>query len=408
MRRVMWVLVWMGCNGEVGQTCPNLNLPSEVVPVSAQPFLQLRRNYVRLRFETPDLVSVPVSLSVPGVLCPQVVIAESERLTRTWAKPEDPASVEWPDVAGEYTLHTADLTDLESGVDASWTVHAGPDDGSWFTGTVSPLAALDEPATVAIMGSLAPTVQGELATLLAGADLTILAGDLTETDEAASTYAQLAADVFPHTASGVVHTVPGDRDDVQEAAMEELYRRWFEGQGRAGRGDRYYAVDLAGVRFLFLDGEDDRLSVDGARQFKWVQSELTIIGNDPDLREAIVVLHRGPYSLTEQVPNASLRDAFVPMLRAGGVRLLIAGDGRAYERFEADGLTVINDGGGGAALGNVDHRVERDPDALALRETARASHGGLRLEIAGDGALTLERLALDGSSEETLNWPAPP
>ncbi|MFK7926568.1 MAG: metallophosphoesterase [Myxococcota bacterium] len=401
------VLALTSCERTFDDNCSPLVRPSEAIELTTPPFVQVRQRHLRIRFETPELVTAPITIVKDGERCTTAIVADVDQQARTWAKPEDPAAAERPDVAGDYTLHTGKIEGLEPGALYDWAVYTGPAEEDVITGTLRAPPAAGTAATVAFVGRFAPPAQAQVMQALGEADVVLLGGDFVDKDVDESTWTRMANDIFPSGFSGLIHTVPGDRDDLRPAAMDEVYLRWFGGQGRPGGTDRYYSVDIAGVRIITLDGEDERLSIEGGAQWRWLEAELDDIAIDDGLQQAIVVMHKGPYSLTERVPNSDLRTDLLPKLIESGVRLVLASDGEAYERFEVDGLTIINEGGGGAALGDPDHRVDRDLDAVDARVMSDASFGGVRISIAEDGSMELVRVGADGETDDTVSWGAP-
>jgi len=407
--RGWWVVVLAltSCERTFDNNCSVVVRPNEVIELTIPPYLQVRRSHLRMRFETSNLVTVPITVEREGERCPTAIVADVDQQTRTWAKPDDPAAAERPDVAGDFTLHTGRIEGLEPDALYNWVVYTGPSEDDVITGRFRTPPPAGTAVTVSFVGRFAPPEQAQVMEALGMTDVVLLGGDFVDKDLAESTWSRMANDIFPAGFSGIVHTLPGDRDDLIPEAMDEVYLRWFGGQGRPGGTDRYYSVDIAGVRFIMLDGEDERLGIDGSSQWRWLESELGDIAVDDGLQQAVVVMHKGPYSLTERVPNSDLRTSLLPLLVDSGVRLMLSSDGEAYERFEVDGLTIVNEGGGGATLGNPDHRVERDLDAVAARVTSEASFGGVRLSIAEDGSMELVRVGVDGETDDTMSWPAP-
>lgn len=399
-----------GCERQFVQPCAPVALPPDTIELAAPPLMQVRRGQIRARFETRELLDIPLTLEVPEERCAYVLSADVDRAERTYAHPGEEGEATWPDLAGDHSLHTLileELDEVEAGVPADWTLISGRDAETQWSGTVARPAELGTPARAFFAASLAPPVQSDVLSLSSEVDLLFLGGDLRTDNVAESTWSGLAHDLARTQPGALVHTAIGDLEDLDEASRDEVYFRWFGGQGRAGGDDRYYAVDLAGVRFVVLDGQDERLESDASPQWRWLEDELQDVVDEDTLREAIVVMHRGPHGLTPEVPAAGLRDTLLPRLAERGVRVLLSGHGHAYQRFDVDGMVIIDDGGGGQALSDTDHRAERDPDGLALRVVASETHGGTQLDIAADGALTITRLAVDGSTIDEVELPAP-
>lgn len=408
---------WVVCVGlcacgssQFVQECPPLDAPIASITLTAPPFQQIRRAGIRMRIETAELVDLSVALGRPEQRCDAALTPEADRAARTWSHPEDPSGAEVPDVSGEYTLHTLTLNELpEDGSASPWAVATDPDERFWPQGTVRRAPLAGESARLAFVGSLAPPVQGSIFQVIDAQEpaMTVLTGDLQRTDIAESTWARLMADLARLNENSLLHTVPGEMDAEEGGEEADVYVRWFGGQGRPGSTDRYYSMDVAGVRLLMLDSEDDRLGVPDSKQWRWMVDELDYVGRDDSLREAIVVLHAGPWSLAEQVPALDLRPDFVPFLGERGVRLVVSGHGHLYERFEHSGVTFVSDGGGGAALSEPDHRLDRDPESLAARVGVSATHGHTTLDIDEVGALTVVRWDATGSELDRVELPAP-
>lgn len=401
------ILLTGACERQFVQACPPLVTPNDPIPLVAPPFQQIRRTHVRLRFETTDFVDIPVSVDVAGERCQRSLTPETDRQPRTFSHPGDGVEVELPDLPGDYVLHTQRLDDLPPGEEVPWAVYAGRTEADVWSGTTRTVPVAGDGATVLFAGSFAPPVQADVLSLVPGADLVLLAGDLRRDGTPGSTWSRLAHDIAIAQPGALVHTAIGDLEDAEPTSRDEVYLRWYGEQGRAGGTDRYYAIDVAGVRFIVLDGQDGRLDVEGSAQRRWLDEELDDVSSESGLTEAVVVMHRGPHGLSTEVPYAELRESLLPRLRDAGVRLLLSGHNHGYQRFDDGGLVVIDDGGGGAALSDLDHRLERDADGAALRQVADASHGATRLDIGADGALTLTRLAVDGTEVDSVTL-APP
>jgi hypothetical protein len=397
------------------QPCQPISGPNESIALSAPPFAQLRREQVRLRFETFELARVPVVFALPDQRCPLVRDPDQDRLARDFAHPPGDVEVPQPDLAGEYTLHTSTLDissfpSFDSALEVPWLVVSEPDELARPAGTLRlPWVGLPG-VRVAFTANLEPPTQATVfhAAAAAEPDLIVLNGDLHAPSAPESTWSRLAHDLVPVTSRALLHVVPGDRDLANVDAYEQIFRRWFGGQGRAGATDLYSSVDLGGVRWIFLDGSDDRLASAGGIQRSWLDRELGDIAASPALREAVIVLHRGPYGLTDQVPHADLRDEFVPYLGQRGVRLVVQGAGRVFEHFEDGGVVFLTEGGGGGPLGDPDHRIDRDPVAAQARVQAFAAHGVLIVDVDPDGAMSWRRLGLDGAEQAAGALGPPP
>lgn len=416
VRVALLSLVLLGCEErQYLQECQESSLPSEAIGLSAPPYAQLRREQVRLRFETFELADVDVGLGLPGERCAIVREPERDRVERSFTHPADGTDVPHPDLAGEFTLHSLTF-ELWSGGEEPldeddrmpWTVLAGPDTQDHVAGSLRLPSPDRETLRVAFTANLAPPVQADVfeAAAQVDPDLVVLNGDLRRPSLPEASWSRLMHDLAPASALAVVHAVPGDADLAQVDTYEPLFLRFFGGQGRAGSAETYSSLDLGGTRWIFLDGSDDRLGAAGGLQRAWLDRELGDVAESDVLAQAIIVIHRGPYGLTDQVPQADLRTGLLPYLAERGVRLMVQGDGRLFEHFETEGMVVLTEGGGGAPLGDPDHRLERDPDAAAARVQAIAEHGLTVVETRADGAITWLRYDLQGHEQARGELPA--
>ncbi|MFT7520335.1 MAG: hypothetical protein ACI9MC_002480 [Kiritimatiellia bacterium] len=377
------------CTGNGQLTCQDPFLPHEIIDLSVPPFQQIRRGSVRLRFESTAFANLVVSMASEDQQCVSLVPAQTDRLERTWTAEAE----EHGDEAGEYTLYTATMDQMLEGVTYKWKAHTTPSEQDSWTGAVRLPPVAGDGAVVAFTGSMAPSTQRDLFLDMTQdtPDMVLLGGDLQFSETTDSTWSKLMQDVSPVAASSLLHTVAGERDNEEGDELNELYLRWFGGQGRAGGGELYYSVDIAGVRFVVLDSSDPRLSNPSGRQFKWLRTELADVTPQSSLTSAVIVLHNGPWSLADQRPLYELRDPLAELLVDGPVKLVLSSNGQAYERFEVDGIHYVVEGGGGALLSTFTTRAETHPEDVPLQVVASSTHGYTLITIDADGAVSLLR-----------------
>jgi hypothetical protein len=371
------------------QECQPFELPNETLSLSTPPFAQVRREVARLRFETTQLLDIRVRFELPGARCAVVRQPETAYLEKH---------------GGDHFRYTlsADLNsevDVEGEAVVPWAVLSAPTEDAHPSGTFRVPTASSQDFTVVVAAHLAPPVQGELMRRAAESepDLLILNGGFVGTTSEPDRFSALMTDLVPVTTQALVHAVAGAVDRQDPEAYAERFAWTFEGQGRAGGSEHYQSLDLAGIRWIFLDGEDPRLDSSTGVQRGWLDRELADVTSAAHLKEAVVVLHRGPFGLTSDVPNVDLRDTLLPVLAENGVRLMIQSTGKVFEHYVSQGVVVLNEGGGGAALGDPDHRVDRDPDAVQARLLASASYRFLRFEVRRTGEIRWSRVLEDGS-----------
>lgn len=104
---------------------------------------------------------------------------------------------------------------------------------------------------------------------------------------------------------------------------------------------RYYAFSAGPARVVVLDGSDP--ADDG--QLDFLRRELRAAAEPV----RVVAFHQPLYTAGIHPPAAEARRLWGPILRRGAT-LVLQGHNHAYERLEADGVTYITTGGGGAPV----------------------------------------------------------
>ena len=83
----------------------------------------------------------------------------------------------------------------------------------------------------------------------------------------------------------------------------------------------------------------------------WLDKALNDADDEAGLVWRIVVVHHGPWSSGPHGANAHFVDAAIPaLLRKHRIDLVVSGHDHIYERGEADGISYLVSGGGGAPL----------------------------------------------------------
>ena len=114
---------------------------------------------------------------------------------------------------------------------------------------------------------------------------------------------------------------------------------------------RYYTYVAGPVRFIALDTEDW-----SDQQLKWIGDVLRASASEADVRWRIVYGHHAMYSSGKHHNDGraeELRRYLLPVLKAGGVDLYIAGHDHDLERLHADGMEFLVSGGGGAGIRDI-------------------------------------------------------
>lgn len=127
------------------------------------------------------------------------------------------------------------------------------------------------------------------------------------------------------------------------------------------RGLRWYSVAL-GARVVAIALDSDTSLLPGSPQRSWLQSQVEEL--DPAVRLVLIVLHHPPMAdvQTTKLPDhnprpneGALAEYLAGVAQRSPARFLVsAGHIHNYERFEADGVTYLVSGGGGATPYEVD------------------------------------------------------
>jgi len=129
--------------------------------------------------------------------------------------------------------------------------------------------------------------------------------------------------------------------------------RYFEQFDLPGN-ERWYSVDVDGIRFIVLDTVSSIAA--NTSQYQWLESQLQSVSADSTVA---VVLHYPPFSTGQHTADEKgLRQSIVPLFETHDVDLVLTGHDHNYERSEVNGITYLVTGGGGAAL--------RDQDAAKV------------------------------------------
>ncbi|MGD9695543.1 MAG: metallophosphoesterase [Thermoleophilia bacterium] len=156
-----------------------------------------------------------------------------------------------------------------------------------------------------------------------------------------------------------------------------------------GSPRRFYAFGAGPARIVVLDANRP---ADPA-QLAFLRAEM----QRRDRAVRIVAMHQPLYTAGFHAADPEQRRLWEPLLRRGGVRLVLQGHNHAYERLEAGGITYITTGGGGAQLYPC---VRPSPQ---LRACAFRLHF-LAVNVAPD-AIAVRAVAPDGRTVERVRIP---
>lgn len=370
--------------------------------ISKPPFVQVQPDGLLLRFETHTRAPLDVRLEPKGGTGREKQAATSTRqVDYRWPpEPDSPVEPENPDLPGTYTVQQVPFQNLEPGREYTWIIHVG--EGKQVEGTFT---APPPKGAEFSMGYLADTMSpknAKVGRLLAdrNPDVTLHGGDIQYQSAIfvqADTYVDLFNSLADVMATGPAHFCIGNHEREGDGEFELFYRRLFAAR-RDGEPTHYHAFTYGGVRFLVLNSENDFEA--GTEQYKRVERELQAVRDDDALQSAVVAFHRPFFTFSKSSPDFGTRDTFHPLFKKYDVPLVLTGHNHCYERFEADGVTYIVDGGGGAAPYSPDYNREEvlneRPADEGRRKASEQSHGAVDATFRADGTIDVRRTNIDG------------
>ena len=152
---------------------------------------------------------------------------------------------------------------------------------------------------------------------------------------------------------------------------------------------RYYAFSAGPARILVLDANAPA----DPGQLAFMRRELR--GGGDAVR--IVAFHQPLESAGLHGPDPEQRRLWTPLLRRGGVDLVLQGHNHAYERLVVDGITYVTTGGGGAQL----YPCVRPAEGL---RACRFAHHFLAVTVAPD-AISVRAVSPRGTTLERVRIP---
>jgi acid phosphatase len=155
---------------------------------------------------------------------------------------------------------------------------------------------------------------------------------------------------------------------------------------------RRYAFAAGPVRVIVLDGNDPGSPAQAA----FLRGQLRAAAEPV----RIVAFHQPIYTAGIHPPAMEARRRWEPIMREGGVSLVLQGHNHAYERLEAGGITYITTGGGGAQL---------YPCVRPSRELRACRFANHFLDVTATAAeVSVRALTPSGRALERVRIPVPP
>lgn len=376
--------------------------------LSKPPFMQIddTGESARLRFETFTQRPLEVRLeSSGGMGTEKKAHTSTQQVDYRWPPGEDfPIQPDQPDKPGEFTVQEVGFDRLKAGEDYEWIIHLG--EGKQVTGDFRAPPPRGAAFEMAFLSDTMHPKSADVGKLLAegNPDVLLHGGDIQYQTNPLDTYNALfsaLADVFKLAPT---HFCVGNHEQEEHDEFDLFYRRLFAAR-RNSKPVKYHGFTYGGVRFLVLDSEDDFQK--GSKQYQWLEKELSSAQSDSEIRYPVVAYHRPFFTFSESSPSFSTRDVFHPLFQKYGVRLVLNGHNHCYERFEADGITYVVDGGGGASLYFIDASksevlAERPEDENRHKASER-SHGALFGRVNSDGSIDFVRKSIDGKKSDEFS-----
>lgn len=362
----------------------------------------------------PDRVLLRVETSAPDALVFALITPSGERIEGVPTSATSHVQLEWPpgglrsdhpDVPGDYTVQDVEFADLVPGQRYQYEISGAPETTPVTGEFLAPPPAGTAFRAAWVADTMAPfSANTSVIAAAAEPDLFLHGGDIQYMSNPIDTWTGYFAafgDVFRRAPA---HHAVGNHEYEEYEEFTELYLRLFGRQGERG-SDHYHAFTFGGFRFVFANSEAAGFGTEGDdEQMSWLTEELTSAAAAGE--RIIVVFHRPYFSFGNYAPDLQKRAVLHALFVEHGVTLVLTGHNHSYERFIVDGVTYIVDGGGGAALYNVDEQIpiieaER-PDEIALRMAAEKSFGALVLDFGSDGSIRGVRTNIDGATTDTF------
>jgi acid phosphatase type 7 len=244
---------------------------------------------------------------------------------------------------------------VAAGVEKTATGEDAPVRGPISSFTTPPLAGPASPTRVWVLGD--PGTKGAVQTAVRdryyeftgkrATDLWLLLGDNAYPDGTDADYQKAIFEMYPET----LRTSPlwptlGNHDGksansiTQSGVYYDIFTLPTRGQagGVASGTEAYYSFDYANTHFICLDSHDTDRSPDGAMA-QWLKADLAATPRD----WIVAFFHhptytKGTHDSDREAKLVEMRQAFLPILEAGGVDVVFTGHSHVYERsFLIDG-----------------------------------------------------------------------
>jgi len=111
--------------------------------------------------------------------------------------------------------------------------------------------------------------------------------------------------------------------------------------------ERWYLVEVEGLRFIVLDTTD---SIEhDSEQYLWLEEQLQVLAGETEF--LVVVCHHPPFSTGPHLEDErGLGQYVVPLFEQYGVDIVFSGHDHSYQRCYVNGIHYVVTAGGGAPL----------------------------------------------------------
>ena len=140
-----------------------------------------------------------------------------------------------------------------------------------------------------------------------------------------------------------------------------------------GTNHEWYSYNWGDAHFSVIDSEQPMGP--GSAQYEWLQSDLAANQSE---KWRIIAIQRPPYSSTSSNSSSQSAQGLIPMFQGYRVNLVLSGNSHNYERSyplvngvqdDANGITYIVSGAGGAGFDTFDDATYPEPAWSAFRES---------------------------------------
>jgi hypothetical protein len=168
-------------------------------------------------------------------------------------------------------------------------------------------------------------------------NLVIRTGDLVDSDGTMGNWDYFFAIERPMLSSAIFLPTTGNHEG---SAPTNFYSLFALPQVPAS--EQYYAVKYNNTLFISLNTQ-----IDIPTQATWLGNTLDAANTDPEIRWKVAYFHQPAYSSGYHQSNMTVRNAWHPLFRDKGVRLVFSGHDHDFEYLVSEGVNYYVIGGAG-------------------------------------------------------------